>query len=161
MFLRRLNVLLIGIESALALSLLTFIVATSSVQVFWRAVLADPLSWTEEAVRVAFVWLVYVGVVRAVRRRSHISVDFFVRLLPQRLQRWSARFNHFLYIVFFALFFAQAIRLTLHTAKMSLAVLPLPAAAIYLAGVLCGMLALLNLALQSAAARAPPVAARC
>lgn len=161
MFLRRLNSSLIGLESALALSLLAFIVVASTVQVFWRAVLADPLSWTEEAVRVAFVWLVYVGVARAVRRRTHISVDFFVRMLPHRLQRWSARFNHFLYIAFFALFFAQAIRLTLHTARMSLAVLPLPAATIYVAGVLCGTLALLHLALQTAAADAPPGAARC
>jgi TRAP-type transport system small permease protein len=159
----RLERWLIRIESALALSMLAFIIVASTVQVIWRAALSDPLSWTEEAVRLAFIWVVYVGVVRAVRRRTHISVDFFVRLLPARPQRWVARFNQWLYVAFFAVFFAQAVRLTLHTWNMSLAVLPFPAAAIYLAGVLCGALALIHLALQAlpAAALKNATAAPC
>jgi TRAP-type C4-dicarboxylate transport system permease small subunit len=161
MLVQRLSRWSIRLESALALSLLAFIILTSTVQVIWRAVLSNPLSWTEEAVRVAFVWVVYVGVVRAVRRRTHISVDYFVRLLPERLQQWSARFNHWIYIAFFAMFFVQAIRLTLHTSRMSLAVLPLPAATIYVAGVLCGALSLLHLALRSAPPRTLPKAVTC
>jgi TRAP-type transport system small permease protein len=144
----RLTAWLIRLESGLALALLAFVIVTNSAQVFWRSVLADPLSWSEEAARVAFIWVVYVGVVRAVRRRTHLSVDFFVRRLPQRWQARSARFNHFLYIAFFALFFVEAARLTWHTSGMSLAVLPLPAASIYASGVLCGALALAHLALQ-------------
>lgn len=161
MLVQRLTSWLERIESALALSLLAFVILASTLQVVWRAVLADPLSWTEEAVRVAFIWLVYVGVVRAVRRRTHISVDVFVRLLPERWQRRGAAFNHCLYIVFFATFFVQAIRLTVHTSRMSLAVLPLPAATIYAAGVLCGALALLHLALQAAAFVSAPRPATC
>jgi TRAP-type transport system small permease protein len=145
---QRLTAWLIRLESGLALALLTFVVVTNAAQVFWRSVLGDPLSWTEEAARVAFIWVVYVGVVRAVRRRTHLSVDFFVRRLPSRWQARSARFNHLLCIGFFTLFFVQAIRLTWHTAGMSLAVLPLPAASIYAAGVVCGALSLLHLALQ-------------
>ena len=160
-YLQRLTGWLVRLESALAISLLAFIIVTNTIQVIWRAVLADPLSWTEEAVRVAFIWVVYVGVVRAVRRRTHISVNFFVLLLPERLRVWSARFNHLLYVAFFATFFVQAIRLTLHTSNMSLAVLPLPAAIIYLAGVLCGGLALLHLGLQSVAPRTMLRAAPC
>ena len=79
MFVTRLNTWLVRLENALAISLLGFVILATVIQVFWRAVLADPLSWTEEAVRLAFVWVIYVGVIRAVRRRTHISVDFFVR----------------------------------------------------------------------------------
>jgi TRAP-type transport system small permease protein len=161
MFVQRVNSWLVAIESALALSLMTFVIFASTAQVIWRTALADPLSWTEEAVRLAFVWVVYVGVIRAVRRRTHISVDFFVRLLPERAQRWSARINHVLYIAFFAVFFVQAVRLTIHTSNMSLAVLPLPAAAIYAAGILCGAASLLHLALQSTAPGALPRVATC
>ncbi len=136
------------VEGALALALMAFVVATNTVQVFWRSALSDPLSWTEEAARVAFIWLVYVGVARAVRRRSHISVDFFVRLMPDRLQVAIDWANRLLYVAFFALFFALAIQLTLHTSAMSLAVLPLPAATIYAAGVFSGALSLIYLVAQ-------------
>ena len=161
MSIARLSTWLVRVESGLALSLLGFIVLTNTAQVIWRAVLSDPLSWTEEAVRVAFVWVVYVGVLRAVRRRTHISVDFFVRLLPERPQRWIALFNQVLYIAFFSVFFVQAVRLTMHTSKMSLAVLPLPAAVIYVAGVVCGAVALLHLALQMAAPGGLPKSTTC
>lgn len=136
------------LEAALAIGLLSFIIVVNTTQVTWRTVLNDPLSWTEEAVRVAFIWVVYVGVIMAVRKRTHISVDFFVFLLPKRLQVWSARLNHLLYIAFFGTVFVQAIYLTMHTANMTLAVLPLPAAVIYVAGVLCGALSVLHLILQ-------------
>jgi TRAP-type C4-dicarboxylate transport system permease small subunit len=161
MFMARLNNWLVRVEITLAFSLLAFIILATTIQVIWRAVLGDPLSWTEEAVRLAFVWVVYVGVIRAVRKRTHISVDFFVRLLPDYSQLWIARANHLLYVAFFTVFFVQAIRLMLHTSKMSLAVLPLPAAAIYLAGVVCGAMSLIHLALQWPAPDAVPRTAPC
>lgn len=152
---RRVADALAGLESALALALLAFVVVVNTVQVVWRAGLDDPLSWTEEAARVAFVWLVYVGVVRAVRRRTHLSVDFFVKRLPPGAQRAVAVANHAIYVVFFAVVLAQAVKLTLHTWGMSLAVLPLPAATIYVAGVLSGTLSLVHLALQWRVAATP------
>lgn len=143
------------VEGALALALMAFVVVTNTVQVFWRSALSDPLSWTEEAARVAFIWLVYVGVARAVRRRSHISVDFFVRLLPAGLRVAIDWANRLLYVAFFGLFFALAIQLTLHTSAMSLAVLPLPAATIYAAGVFSGALSLVYLIAQLVAGPRP------
>lgn len=152
---------LVRAEAALALSLLGFVIFANTTQVIWRAVLRDPLSWTEEAVRVAFIWVVYVGVVMAVRKRTHISVNYFVLLLPPRLQAWSAWLNQALYIAFFATVFVQAVRLTVHTSSMSLAVLPLPVAIIYVAGVLCGTLSVVHLVLQTPSFRPQPRPVTC
>jgi TRAP-type C4-dicarboxylate transport system permease small subunit len=155
---RRLQIIgwLARLEATLAVGLFTFIVVANTMQVAWRAVLHDPLSWTEEAVRVAFIWVVYVGAVMAVRKRTHISVDFFVLLLPERSRVWSARVNQVLYIGFFATVFVQAVKLTLHTSSMSLAVLPFPVAIIYVAGIVCGALSVAHLVLQLTGTR--PVA---
>ena len=57
-------------------------------QLFFRFVLNNPLLYTEEVSRAAYVWLSFIGMSFVTRIREHIRVDFFVNLLPVVPQKW-------------------------------------------------------------------------
>lgn len=74
-----------GTETAVVL-LTAVMVGTIILQVFFRFVLGDPLSWSEELARYAFVWITFLGAAVAYRHGGHIVVETVVVLLPRRLQ---------------------------------------------------------------------------
>ena len=74
------------LESTLV-GLLIFVTVCVSLQVFFRYVLNDPLTWSEEAAKLAFMWLVFFGLALAEKDDIHIAVDFFVIRLPNRIQK--------------------------------------------------------------------------
>lgn len=55
-----------------------------SAQVFCRYVLNNPLVWAEEIARLFFVWVTFVAVIVAVKRKTNISIDIFLGKLPVR-----------------------------------------------------------------------------
>jgi len=57
-------------------------------QVFTRYVLNDPLSWTEEAARYIYVYIVFLGASAAISDRTHVGIDYFAKALPVRAQ-WA------------------------------------------------------------------------
>ncbi|MDA8747002.1 TRAP transporter small permease [Litoreibacter sp.] len=57
---------------------MTLVVAAG---VFWRYVLNDSLSWTEEVARYIMIWLACVGSVVAMHRRDLVAID----ILPNAL----------------------------------------------------------------------------
>lgn len=61
-------------------------VLTIMLQVFCRFVLGNPLSWSEELARYAFVWITFLGAAVAYRHGAHIVVDTVIVCLPRRVQ---------------------------------------------------------------------------
>ncbi len=56
-------------------------------QVFTRYVLNDAAGWTEEIARYLLVAVTFLGGAMAVRRGTHIQVDFLYRFLPRKTGR--------------------------------------------------------------------------
>jgi TRAP-type C4-dicarboxylate transport system permease small subunit len=56
-------------------------------QFFTRYVLADSAAWTEEIARYLLIVVTFVGASMAVRRNTHIHVEFLYRYLPGGAQR--------------------------------------------------------------------------
>jgi TRAP-type C4-dicarboxylate transport system permease small subunit len=67
-------------------ALLIAIFALINLQVFFRYVVNDPLSWPEEIARLLFVWAAYLGVAKLFRERLHYAIAFFIELAPLRVQ---------------------------------------------------------------------------
>ena len=63
-----------------------FIVILTLVQVFYRYVLNDALSWSSELTRIVFVWMTFLGSAVAINRGRHMRIDTVVGLLPARIQ---------------------------------------------------------------------------
>lgn len=63
-----------------------FIVILTLVQVFYRYVLNDALSWSSELTRIVFVWMTFLGSAVAINRGRHMRIDTVVAILPPRVQ---------------------------------------------------------------------------
>lgn len=74
-----------GAETVVAL-LMAVMVGTVILQVYCRFVLGNPLSWSEELARYAFVWITFLGAAVAYRHGAHVIVETIVVLLPRRVQ---------------------------------------------------------------------------
>ena len=56
-------------------------------QFFTRYVLNNSLGWTEEIARFLLIAVTFIGAVMAVRKQSHIAVEFLYRWAPRPLRR--------------------------------------------------------------------------
>jgi TRAP-type transport system small permease protein len=71
-------------------AVLAILIMTTAVamQVVWRFVLSSPLAWTEEAARLAMIWMVFMVVGWAVGNGTHVSAGFLVDRFSPRTQSW-------------------------------------------------------------------------
>ncbi len=73
-------------EAASILMLATTLVVIF-LAVLSRYIFRNPIPWTEEVGRFAFIWLVFLGISIAERRRSHFRITFFILKAPQKIQK--------------------------------------------------------------------------
>ena len=74
-----------------ALDSLMFVLMAATViillsQVVFRYILNNPLVGSEDAAKLATIWMVFVGAGLAVRDRLHIQIDYFIEKFPPRVQ---------------------------------------------------------------------------
>lgn len=119
------------IEDWLVLVVFTVLAVTVFSQFFSRYVLGSSLGWTEEVARYLLVCLGFLGGAMAVRKSTHIGVEFFVRMMPDRLARFCRVFVALFSTVFLAalLMFSVQIIPRIHIYEM--ASLPLSLSALY------------------------------
>ncbi len=75
------------IEQGLGVALLIVMFASVLIQIFFRYVLKTPLTWTEEASRYSFIWVVLLGAAFAVRRKEHVLMDVLPKRFPAPVQK--------------------------------------------------------------------------
>ena len=87
MVLERINDFSMRLCNYSVIILMVSITAVVCAGVFWRYVLNDALSWTEETAKFLMVWLVFAGAPIALRLGGHASVDILPDMLPERLRQ--------------------------------------------------------------------------
>lgn len=90
---------MINIERLISAVLLTGVFALVLTQVFTRYVLGTPLAWTEEASRLALVWLAFMAAAFVSSRRAHITVDLIATVVPRGAARAIGMFAQVLVIL--------------------------------------------------------------
>jgi TRAP-type C4-dicarboxylate transport system permease small subunit len=68
--------------------LMAAMVAVIAGQVWYRFVMNDPLSWSEELGRYLFVWISFIGAAAGVRYQVHLGIDLLQKLLPANAHRF-------------------------------------------------------------------------
>ena len=69
-------------------------------QVFFRYVLNNSLSWSEELARYLFIWMIYIGISFGVKMDKHICVDAVYSFMPKGVKKWYAIVAYILFLVF-------------------------------------------------------------
>jgi len=70
------------------------------VQVFFRYVLQNSISWSEEIARYLFIWLIYIGISYGVKEDKHIAVEAIANMLPEKGQKVFAIISDILFLFF-------------------------------------------------------------
>lgn len=76
-----------GFEDWIAFGLFWLLALDVFYQFFTRYVLEDSAAWTEEIARYLLITVVFIGGSMAVRRNTHIHVEFLFRYFPARFSR--------------------------------------------------------------------------
>jgi len=97
-------VFVIDISAYTLLTVATLIMVISIfLQVFFRYIIGNPLFWSEEVSRYAFVWIVFIGAALATKRGAHIGVDYFILHLSARSKRIVGLIVSVMVLVFIAI----------------------------------------------------------
>jgi TRAP-type transport system small permease protein len=75
-----------AIDDVISSIALSVIILLTGINVFCRFVLNNPITWAEEIAVGLFIWFVFIGVSSAMKRNSHIGVDYFVNKMPKPLR---------------------------------------------------------------------------
>lgn len=124
-----------NIESFLMTILFSIMVIVTFAQIVLRYFVGDSLSWSEEAARYCFIWLVYIGISYAVKFQRHISVEAILLLFKER---GKAVFNiisnlFFLAFAIYVIVVGSELALTLLSFGQKSAALYLPMGLVYMA----------------------------
>lgn len=99
-------------------------------QFFTRYVLNDSLGWTEEIARFLLIAVTFTGAIMAVRKQSHIAVEFFYRWIPRTGRRIAQAFIDLVTIGFFGLLTVLTVQLAGRTRQMMVSI-DVPKAYVY------------------------------
>ena len=122
-----------GITTAIVMTILVFL------QVVYRYVLQDSLSFSEELARYMFIWSVAMGSALALKTRSHIGVELVVERLPKSLAYPAKIVASAINLLFFALLIWYGLDMTIETMDQESAALSLPMGYVYLSVPLSGI----------------------
>lgn len=70
------------------------------------------LPWTEELARFLIVWLTFLGCTLAIYRKSHLSVNFLVDMMPAPLKKACGLLTRLVMLAFFSLLLFYGVRLS-------------------------------------------------
>jgi TRAP-type C4-dicarboxylate transport system permease small subunit len=118
-------------EENLAALCLGSLLVTLFLQVFTRFIVRDPLSWTEEAARYLYVYIVFLGSSAAVTERTHVAIDFIVLQLSRTGRLVVGLLVNLCVLFVLANLFYWGIRATLRQLNIPLVVLDIPYAWVY------------------------------
>jgi TRAP-type C4-dicarboxylate transport system permease small subunit len=113
----------------IALFVLIFVLVLA--QVVCRYVFNNPLVWSEELARLAFVWVGMLTWGLGSRRRSHIAVTFFSDMLPRAPRLLLAIVVQALVILFCALLVVHGWTLTTRNLDLDLVTIEVSYAVLY------------------------------
>lgn len=106
------------LDAWLVLVLFWLLALVVFIQFFTRYVLNDSIGWTEEIARYLLIVVTFSGSCIAVRRNTHISVEFFYRYLPVKTARVFSGLVGTLRTAMFAVLTAICMQLSSNTRQM-------------------------------------------
>jgi len=118
-------------DTALVILVFWLLAIVVFVQFFTRYVLNDSIGWTEEIARYLLIAVTFSGATLAVRRNTHIAVEFFYRYLSPFLARALSRIVDLLSLGLYATMTWLCVQLAGNTRQMMTSI-DVPKSSLYL-----------------------------
>ena len=99
------------VVEAISILLLLNLVGLVSAQVFMRYIMDAPLTWSEEAARITFIWVTFIGAGLAFQRRENLRIQLLPDALPLRPRLWLRLFVYVIEVGFMGLVLYQSVPL--------------------------------------------------
>jgi TRAP-type C4-dicarboxylate transport system permease small subunit len=93
--------------------LISVMFITVCLQVFFCYFLEQPLSWSEELARYAFVWVSFLGAAMALGQRLHFGIDYLVNKFPCRFAALVEVVTNCLILIFVLVLIVKGYEITL------------------------------------------------
>ena len=116
------------------------IVLITIMAVWYRYVINNPLSWTEQVCRILFVWSVFAGAGILYRNVLHIAIDMFVLMLPPGAQKAIEWINSALMLFVGVMMVVFGGQISIGTLDQTFGALEISPASFYAAAPYCGLL---------------------
>lgn len=120
-----------NLTNILVFIFLAVMVLNTAVSVFYRYILNDAISWSEEASRYLMIWLGFFGMSIATRDRAHVGITFLVNALPASARRVFEYVVDLIVLALLVLLFVLSIRQIYASQGQTTAALLLPMAIPY------------------------------
>jgi TRAP-type C4-dicarboxylate transport system permease small subunit len=125
--------------------LLLAMVVLVSMQVMLRYIFGTGVFWAEEFVRYAYIWLIFLGSVIAIKQNAHIGFDLLMVKIPIKPRRVIYCFGDVLIMFFLLIQTVYGIDIILKTKGMLSATIRIPMPWVYYVFPLSGILMLIEL----------------
>ncbi|MDR0759959.1 MAG: TRAP transporter small permease [Treponema sp.] len=112
-------------------------------QIIMRWAFRNPIVWSEELIRLMFVWICYIGWTMASRTKSHICITALISRLPLFGQKLMQTFNCILVIIFSVFMVWFGIKMTEVGGRGMAVTLPVNFALVYVSAPIANFIILL------------------
>lgn len=102
-------------------------------QIFFRYVLASPLSWSEQTARCLFVWMMMLSVPIIFRRKGAVAFDLLVEMLPAKPKEVIHIFVQSVILFFSISYCYYGIQLCIETGNRIISGIEIPQNLMYIA----------------------------
>src|SRR5690554_5797574 len=126
-------------------ALLFVMAAALLLEVVLRFLFEMSLPWTSELARFTMIWITFLGAALAIKERSNIQINFFVRLLPAKAERYCYVAVNVLLIVFVAMLLKHSVATVQSEMRLYTAALNIPFGYIVMSLPVSGVLMILYL----------------
>ena len=116
-----------------------------SLSVTLRYVFRTGLIWPEEFVRYAYIWLIFLGSVTAIKLNAHIGLELVVERLPLKIKRIVTCLGDLLVMGFVVIQIVYGISLIVKAGGTPSAVMRIPMGWIYIVFPLSGVLMMIEM----------------
>ena len=134
---------LLQVNEVFTVVLLSIMVVIVGMNVVLRYVFRTGVIWSEEFVRYAYVWVIFLGSVTAVRDNGHINFDLIVSRLSRKTARIVLCAGDLLVIVFQVILVVYGVQMISLTDGMTSPVMTASMPLVYLVFPLSGLLMIL------------------
>lgn len=128
--------------------LLMLMLALACLQVFSRYVINYALFGSDELIRYAFIWIMFLGLGILVNRGESVKVDLLYRMVNQRVGKIIWYQSLIFESLFFIFFMVKGIKLTISVHAQLTPALQLPKPVVYAAAPVGAFLALIQILLH-------------